>query len=87
MDIFISIFKKVLEGGPEAIIALLLLMMIGCFFIIRYLVKSNKEKEEIIKKTEEKNEKIIEKYFQANLTMSEALKNVQIALIEIKSKL
>lgn len=69
-----------IEGGPPAIIAVLLLVIAGLFMERRRLLA------ELLKK-DEKIDKIIDDYYKGNMTLSDALNSLKMVLYEIKSKL
>ena len=79
-----SIVEKLLtamiEGGPPAVIAVLLLVIVGLIFERKRLLA------ELIKK-DEKIDKIIDDYYKGNMTLSDALNSLKMVLYEIKSKL
>ncbi len=79
-----AIIEKLLlalfNGGPQAIIAVLLMVIIGLFLERRRLLA------ELIKK-DEKIDKIIDDYYKGNMTLTEALNSLKSVLYEIKSKL
>lgn len=69
-----------IEGGPPAVIAVLLLVIVGLIFERKRLLA------ELIKK-DEKIDKIIDDYYKGNMTLSDALNSLKMVLYEIKSKL
>lgn len=75
-----ALLTALLAGGPGAIIAIL----VG---IIAFLLWDRKKLVETIDKKEEKIEKIIDDYYQGNLTLTEALNGLKMVLIEIKGQL
>lgn len=79
-----TIIEKLLlalfNGGPQAIIAVLLMVIIGLFLERRRLLG------ELLKK-DEKIDKIIDDYYKGNMTLSDALNSLKSVLYEIKSKL
>ena len=79
-----SLIQKLLDtllaGGPAAIVAILV------FMIIALLWERHRLLGEITKK-DEKIEKIIDDYYKGNMTLSEALISLKLVLYEIKSKL
>lgn len=87
MEALAKIVESILAGGPNAVIAILVLFLFVTLLVIRALHASNKEKEQALREKEERTEKLLENYYEANKTITEALNSVQIALIEIKSKL
>lgn len=82
-----KLISSILEGGPQAMLAVLLLVIFFCVYIIRTQNTNLKEKDSLLKTREERNEKMMERYHNATLTVVEALNNVEKALVEIKAKL
>lgn len=75
-----ALLTALLAGGPGAIIAIL----VG---IIVFLLWDRKKLVETIDKKEEKIEKIIDDYYKGNLTLTEALNGLKMVLMEIKGQL
>lgn len=69
-----------LTGGPSAVVAVLLLVIIGLYLERRRLLAD-------LNKKEEKIDKIIDDYYKGNMTLSEALNSLKMVLYEIKGKL
>jgi predicted Holliday junction resolvase-like endonuclease len=80
MDEFFSFAEHLFKGGPEAIIALLILIIAALFIEIRRLRTE-------IKSREEKLDKIVDDYHKGNLTIAEAMNSLKFVLAEIKGKL
>ena len=74
------LIDRLFAGGPEAIIAVLVLAIILLLFERRRLLEQ-------LSKKEEKIDKIVDDYYKGNLTLSEALNNLKGVLYEVKSKL
>jgi hypothetical protein len=74
------LIQRVFSGGPEAIIAVL---MLG----ITLLLFERKRLLDQLAKKEEKMEKIVDDYYRGNITLSEALNNLKGVLYEIKGKI
>ena len=87
MEFLISILNAITEGGSGAMVAVLLLIIVLLIFGMKYMFKSLQKKEEIIEQKEAKTEKLIENYYEANKTVTQALNSIHIALVEIKAKL
>jgi len=87
MEVVSNLIKYILEGGPNAIIAILILMLLVMGIMLRLTNSSLKAKEKLLDKKTERNEKLLKNYYEANQKVTEALNSVQIALIEIKAKL
>jgi hypothetical protein len=75
-----ALFDKVISGGPEAIIALLLLALLG-------LLWERKRLLEQLSKKDEKIDKIIDDYHAGNITLADALNSLKNVLFEIKGKI
>jgi hypothetical protein len=79
-----SIIEKLVtilfSGGPQAISAFLLLV-VGLLFLERQRLL-----KELTKK-DDKIDKIIDDYYQGNMTLTEALNSLKFVLYEIKGKL
>lgn len=87
MDVISNLINEIIEGGPNAIIALLLILWIATAIGFKLTYNSLKDKERQLEKKTERNEKLLENYYEASEKVTEALNSVQIALIEIKSKM
>lgn len=79
-----AILEKLLTmlfgGGPQAISAILLLVVGLLFFERQRLLKE-------ITKKDDKIDKIIDDYYKGNMTLTEALNSLKMVLYEIKGKL
>jgi len=79
-----SILEKVLHllfgGGPQAIIAILVIAVAALVFERQRLIKEISRKDERI-------EKIVDDYHNGNLTLSEALYSLKLVLHEIKGRI
>lgn len=81
MDTIIEkLLVALISGGPQAIIAVLVIAIIGLIFERRRLLKE-------IEKKDDKIDKIIDDYYKGNMTISEAFSSLKMVLFEIKSKL
>ena len=80
MDFFEKVFEYVMTGGPNAIIALLVLIIFG-------LIMDRKNLRDDIKRKEERLDKIVDDYHQGNLTIAEAMNSLKYVLAEIKGKI
>lgn len=87
MDFINSIFEAILGGGSGAIVAILFFIIVAILWVIRFMYRTIKHKDDVIEKKVERNEKLIKDYYEANKTVTEALNSIHIALIEIKAKL
>lgn len=74
------LIQRVFSGGPEAIIAVLMLGIVLLLFERKRLLDQ-------LSKKEEKMEKIVDDYYRGNITLSEALNNLKGVLYEIKGKI
>ena len=79
-DIIKLLLSAVQDGGPGAIIALLLVF-------IGILIWDRKRLVQDIEKKDNKLERIIDDYYKGHLTITEALNGLKIVLAEIKGKL
>lgn len=79
-EIFEKLFLMVITGGESAIIAFLIIAVVGLLVERRRLLKK-------LDKNEEKIDKIIDDYYKGNMTLSEALNSLKLVLYEIKGKL
>jgi hypothetical protein len=68
------------EGGPSAIIAILVIGIVFLYYERRRLLGE-------VTKKDAKIEKIIDDYYKGNLSLSDALTSLKIVLYEIKAKL
>ena len=79
-----TIIEKLLlalfNGGPQAISAVLVLVIGLLFMERRRLLKE-------ITKKDDKIDKIIDDYYKGNMTLTEALNSLKMVLYEIKGKL
>lgn len=79
-----SIVEKLLGaalgGGPQAVIAILMLIITLLIFDRRRLVKE-------VQRKDEKIERIVDDYYKGNLTLTEALNSLKMVLYEIKGRL
>lgn len=79
-DILKMMVEAISQGGPNAIIMLLLAFIGILIWDRRRLVQE-------IEKKDTKLEKIIDDYYRGHLTITEALNGLKIVLAEIKGKL
>lgn len=79
-DAIADLISKVVAGGPEGIIAILLLIVIGLIWERKRLLDQLKTKEEKI-------DKIIDDYHNGNITLADALNSLKNVLFEIKGKI
>jgi predicted HTH domain antitoxin len=79
-DIIKMLITATINGGPGAIVGLLLAFIVILLWDRRNLVAKIDQKEA-------KLEKIIDDYYKGNVTLTEALNNLRIVLAEIKGKL
>lgn len=82
-----ALISAILSGGSNAIIALMLLILIGNILIIRYLYKEVKQKDEDLKKGNERYLELLDTYHDSSKEVADALTVLRLALIEIKSKI
>lgn len=75
-----KLVSLMLGGGPEAIIAILMI-------IIALLLIERKRLIADITKKDEKIEKIVDDFYKGNITLTEALTSLKHVLYEIKGKL
>jgi len=78
-SIITNLIAILVSGGPQAVIAVLVL------FIVLLLLDRKRLNAELSKK-DIKLDKIIEDYYKGNLTLSEALNSLKLVLYEIKAK-
>jgi len=79
-DIIKLLISTTLQGGPGAIVALLIVLIGLLLWDRRSLVQKIDQKDAKI-------EKIIEDYFKGTSTIAEALNGLKVVLAEIKGKL
>lgn len=75
-----GIFQKLMAGGPGAVIASLLLVIVVLIWQIKQL-------QTTITKKDEKLEKIIDDYYKGNMTVADALNSLKSLLYEIRGRL
>lgn len=80
MDIFGKLFEEIIKGGPGAIIAILLGIIVAMGYVVWKLWSA-------LTKKDEKIEKIFDDYNKGNLTMVETLNGLKMVLMEIKAKI
>jgi hypothetical protein len=78
--IFAKLIDAIQHGGMAGVVSILL------GFIILLIYDRHRLESEIVKK-DEKIEKIVENYYQGNITITEALHSLRLVLTEIKGKL
>lgn len=78
--IITDLINVLLGGGPQAIIAILVLVIVLLVLDRRRLLAD-------IHRKDAKIDQIIDDYYKGNLTLSEALNSLKIVLYEIKSKI
>ena len=96
------LLKTILDGGPAAIVAILLLDLVLIIIISHYIIKMVlrsardqiemrermlKDKEGLLQESTRKLEDIIERYHNNQSRIADALTNTQSVLIEIKGRL
>lgn len=75
-----NLLEKLIAGGPGAVIAALLLVIVAQWF-------DRKQLHATIQRKDEKIEKIIDDYYKGNLSLTEALTSLRNVLFEIRSRL
>lgn len=81
MDKILELLVSALfSGGPSAIIAIMLIAVGALYWERRRLLAE-------IQKKDDKIDKIIDDYYQGNMTLSEALNSLKNVLYEIKGKI
>ena len=75
-----NLVTTAISGGPASLSAFLFIALFAVVYDRNRLLKE-------LSKREEKVEQIVEAYHQGNLTLSEALNNLKIVLIELKAKI
>ena len=65
-------------GGPHAVIAILVFIIVG-------MARDRRRLTAELTKRDDKLDKIVEDYFHGNMTLSEALGSLRIVLAEIKA--
>jgi len=75
-----SIITLLANGGPTAIIAVLVLIIVGLCIDRRRLLAE-------ITRKDDKIDKIVDDYYKGNLTLSEALNSLKNVLYDLKGKL
>ena len=75
-----NLLNALLSGGPHAIIAVLVLIIIGLLVDRHRLVKD-------VGRKDEKIEKIVDDYYRGNITLTDALNSLKNVLYEIRLKL
>lgn len=79
LDSVVSIITLLSGGGPSAVIAILVLVIVHLILERRRLVAE-------IAKKDEKMDRIVDDYHKGNLTLAEALNSLKSVLYEIKGK-
>ncbi|WOB78469.1 hypothetical protein [Brevundimonas nasdae] len=77
---FVPLIDRLFEGGPESIIAILVILTI-------LLLWERKRLLDLIARREEKIDAIVENYYQGNMTLTEALNGVKAVMLEVRLKL
>lgn len=80
MEILGKLVEEIVKGGPGAVIAILLGIIVAMGFIIWKLWNA-------MTKDREKIEKLFDDYHKGNLTMVETLNGLKMVLMEIKAKI
>lgn len=78
--IFERLLGALLGGGPQAIIAILLLFITLLIMDRRRILKE-------VERKDEKIEKIVDDYYSGNKTLTEALTSLKLVLFEIKARI
>lgn len=76
----VDIISGIINGGPHAIMIILLLVIVGLIWDRKRLIDD-------VKKKDDKVEKIVNDYYEGNLTLAGALDSLKSVLYEIKSKI
>lgn len=97
-----SLLERVFSGGPESVIALLLLVIIGIGYIVRLILQREDERDKVqvtrisdlekrlddmTKSYHDKLESLLDRYHDNNKTYLEALNRVNETLTKIMVKL
>lgn len=79
-SLFTDLLTILLNGGPHAIISILVLVIIIMYIDRRRLIAD-------LNKKDAKIDQIIDDYYKGNLTLSDALNSLKVVLYEIKARL
>ncbi len=79
-NITLDILKHIFDGGPKAIVAILLGIIGVMYFEIRRLRSELQKKDERI-------DQIVDDYYKGNVTLTEALNSLKLVLFEVKARL
>lgn len=74
-------------GDKEAIIVLLVLMVLLCGFVIKYLLGTIKDLRSQVDKKDAQVQDMMVNYYEANKLIINTLNGIQAILIEIKTKI
>ncbi|NJO59841.1 MAG: hypothetical protein HC836_16530 [Richelia sp. RM2_1_2] len=82
-----ALVTSVLSGGSNAIIAIMLFVIGASVLVVRYLVLEIKDQRSQIHETNERYLRLLQAYHDSNNTVTSALNDLRIVLIEIRAKL
>jgi hypothetical protein len=86
-ELFVSLVTNLVSGGPQSIIAGLVLFIVLLLFERKRLMATITKKDEDLLKKDDKIDKIIEDYYKGNMTLADALNGLKVVLFDIKSRL
>lgn len=78
--VFQELFKAILEGGPGAVTAVLLV-------VVAFLLLEVRRLRGEVQKKDERLDKIADDFYQSSMTLAEALNSLKVLLHEMKAKL
>jgi hypothetical protein len=79
-SLFEKIISLILNGGPQALVAVFVLIIVFLWLERRRLLHE-------LEKKDDKIDRIIDDYSKGNVTLGEALNSLKLVLYEIKGKL
>lgn len=79
-----ALIQKILAGGNTSVISVLIINLLGCAGVIRFLMMDRSRLLSLVKESDEKYLTLLDKYHESTNSMITAITELRVVLAEIK---